>query len=402
MPVKIVHTGDAHVDSDQHGGINPDTGVDRAWESHAAALASVVKRAVDEKADLFIHAGDAFKNGRPSQEGVLLVAETLRPLALAGIPTLLLGGNHERLLVPTRHRTATDTVGDLLAAHGPVKVVERQPDLIVMPNGVQVAALPWLSKTTILSMLGQENLEPSDGDRVVVQFALDALERMFERADPTAPLVMASHVTLDDVRIDSVVPGNRRGSEMDITHLFAEPILPRQAVQQFPASYVALSHIHAAQRMGTKCFYSGSPDRLTLTDADDVKSANLVTISDGNVLEMVEQFHTDARAMHVINLVDLSAEDRLAGLTPGALVGIELAPGEAAVPDVVRQAVRDAGATIVNTKVTPKERTRSTAPALPEKIEVSQALRAWLVEKHPDADHDLIVDTASKMTGEAA
>ena len=400
VAVRGVHTGDAHIDSDVHGSLNPDTGLNRAWESNAAALASTVERAISEQVDFFIHAGDAFKNGRPSQEAVLLFAETMEPLVKAGIPLILLDGNHERLLVPTAQRTATATVGTLLAQHGEVHVVEREPRLVALNNGIQVACLPWLSKNSILSRLGEERLDPVAGDRKVVQFALDSLDSITTQADTTAPLIMASHVTVDDVRIDSVAKGCKRGSEVDIAHLFAEPILPRKAIEDSPVAYAALSHIHARQRIGHKCYYAGAPNRLTLTDADEDKSANLITISDDNVLEDVDQFGTAARTMHAIDLADTDAEQRLDNLTEGALVGITLPPGEGAMPESVRDAVRAAGATIVTTKTTPSETTRTATTVLPEKINPVDALKTWLDDKKPEVDADYALAMAARLVEE--
>lgn len=393
-----IHTGDAHIDSDVHGHLNPATGINKAWESHARALGTLVQRAVEEEVQFFIHAGDAFKNGKPSQEAVLLAAETFRPLMDAGIPLILLDGNHERLLVPTSQRTATVSLGEILAGRGEVHVVQREPALVRTSTGLQVACLPWLSKTTILSRLDATDLDPAAGDRKVVDFALEAMDAMVAEADTSAPLILASHVTLDDVRLDSVAKGCRRGSELDITHIFAEPIVPRKAVEALPFSYVALSHIHARQRIGQRCFYAGSPDRLTLTDADDPKSGNLVSITDDNVLDEVEQVDTHARAMHSITLTDDDAEDRLAALEEGALVGLVLEPGDSIPPEPVRAMIADAGAVIVGIKVTPKDRVRSAATVVKEKTDPLTALNTWLEETKPDGvDNTYAVSLAAKM-----
>lgn len=402
MPIRGFHTGDAHIDSDVHGTLNPDTGISRAWESHARALRSLVERAVEEDVDFFLHAGDAFKHGRPSQEAVLLFAETMAPLGKAGIPLILLDGNHERLMVPTSQRTATAVVGNILSQHGEVHVVEREPALVRTSSGLQIACLPWLSKTTILARLGESGLDPAEGDQKVVDFALRAMDAMVAEADTSAPLILASHVTLDDVRLDSVAKGCRRGSEVDIAHIFAEPILPRKAVEALPFSYAALSHIHARQRMGKVCFYAGCPDRLTMTDADDPKSGNLITIGDDNTLEGFEQVPTDARAMHLIDLTDPASEGRLETLEAGALVGLVLEPGDPAAPEQVRKMIADAGATVVSVKTTPKERSRSAAPVLAEKSDPLTALKAWLKAKEPEGvDDTYAVALAAKMLEDA-
>lgn len=403
MTIELVHTGDGHIDSDAHGTINPKTGINRAWESHARVLRNAVEEAVARNVSCFLHNGDGFKTGRPSQEAVLLLADVLKPLVKAGIPLVLLGGNHELLQVPLSQRTATETVGDLLKAHGEVHVVERDPQLVRLDSGLQIAAMPWLSKTRILQQLGEEGLDPMDGDRKIAQFALDSIDRLSTEADTTAPFILASHVTVDDVRIDSLADGARRGSEVDIAQVFAEPIVPRKGIEASPVSYAALSHIHARQRMGEKCFYAGSPDRLTMTDADDPKSVNFVKISDDNTLEGVEHFDTDARAMHSISLTDDDAEERVEALAEGALVRLVLPPGESVAPESIRKMVSDAGATVVSTKVTPKERKKNSAATLPEKVSPEEALRSWFKKVSPNGvDEDYAMTLTTRMMDEVA
>lgn len=397
MSLKVLHTGDGHIDSNTHGTTNPDTGLSTAWESHQRAVASSVQAAIDNQVDAFIDAGDAFDTGMPSQEAILMYADTLMPLMKAGIPYIGLGGNHERIRVRPSQRTATLTLGAILSPHGEVHIAERDPELIRLKSGLQVAALPWLSKSTILSQLGETRLDPVEGDRRIVQYALDALERLCDEADDGTPFIMASHVTVDDVRLDSIAKGHKRGSETDIAHVFSEPILPRKALEDSPISYAALSHIHARQRMGQKCFYAGSPDRLTLTDADDPKSVNLVTIADDNTLESVDFIETDARKMHSINLTDADAEERLDALDEGALVGLILAPGEGQVPPKVLEQITDLGARVIDTQKTALDRPRSAAITLPEKINPVEALGTWLSEKRPDANANLAASLAAGL-----
>lgn len=400
MSVTFVHTGDGHIDSDAHGTLNPTTGINKAWESHARVLSNAVEEAISRDAGFFLHAGDGFKNGRPSQEAVLLFADVFKPLVEAGIPLVLLGGNHELLQVPLSQRTATETVGDLLKPHGEVHVVERDPRLVRLSSGVQVAALPWLSKSRILQRIGAEGDDPMEGDRKVAQFALDSLGRLSEEADESAPYILASHVTVDDVRIDSLAEGAKRGSEIDIAQVFAEPIVPRRGIEESPVSYAALSHIHARQRMGGKCFYAGSPDRLTMTDADDPKSVNVVTVGDDNTLEKVEHVDTGARAMHSIALTDSDAEDRIGDLAEGALVRLVLPAGESVAPESIRKMVADAGAHVVATKVTPKEPKRNKAATLPENVGPEQALRSWFKKVDPDGvDQEYAIKLTNEMMG---
>lgn len=403
MALTFVHTADWHIDASPHSTINPETRISRAWESHQRAAASICTYAIEHKVDGLIISGDIFADGIPSPQALSMAVEILRPVVEAGVPVLILGGNHELLRVPSGHTTTTTLLYLMLSAYGEVHIVGSSPQLVRLNNGLQIAALPWLSKTGVLAELGENRLDAVEGDRKVVQYALDAMERMWGEADTTAPLIMASHVTIDDVNMDHLAKGHKRASELELAHVFSEPIVPRKTLEASPIAYAGLGHIHARQRMGRKCYYAGSPDRLTFTDADDPKSFNVVTISDDNVLEKVDYIETDARQMHSITLADPDAEDRIAALEPDALVSIVLPAGEDTIPDDVKTAIIDAGAAVVATKPTPVDRPRQTAVSLPEKIDPVTALSTWFQERpREDIDTTYAMALAAEMVQEGS
>lgn len=398
MALRFGHSADWHFNTSVHGTVNPETRLNRAWESHQRAAQSIVTDAIERELDAFIFSGDAFADGNPSPQALMMLANTLTPLVKAGIPLVIITGNHERLRVPSGHATATELLGLMLAPHGELHLVDDRPQLVRLGNGLQVAVLPWLSKTSVLAELGENRLDAVEGDRKVVQYALDSMERMWEEADTTAPLILASHVTIDDVNMDHIAKGHKRASELEIAHVFSEPIIPRKVIEDSPVAYAALGHIHARQRMGRKCYYAGSPDRLTFTDADDPKSYNVVTLGDDNALEGVDYAATEARLMHSIALVDPEAESRLAALEPDALVSLVLPPGEVAVPDEIKASIAEAGASIVDTKNTPVDRPRQSTVVLSEKIDPVSALSTWFQERpREDIDTKYAAALAAEM-----
>ena len=403
MPFRFVHTGDEHIDNDTHGSLDPTTGMNRAWLSNYACLRAIADAAAREGVDAFIHAGDATKHGRPTTEALMLYVDAMAPVVAAGIPVILLGGNHELLQVSSSHRTPTAVLGEMLSGQGAdVHVYERAPGLLTLPSGAQIACVPWLSKTWVLTQTGQTDLNPADGDHAVIDYALAHLTAITDAADAAAPLILASHMTVSDVRIDNLAKGNRRGSETDLTSLFAEPVIPRSDLEAFPFSYVGLSHVHARQRVGDHCFYAGSPNRLTFTDAGDPKSANLVTVGDTNTLASVDYIDTPARDLADIHLSDASHPDAIARLTPDSLVRIVLPAGERDMPPSIADAIRSTGATVVEVKAKPAPVQRRTVTVLPERIDPQAALRTWLAEKTPDCDTTDVLAKAAAIAAEVA
>ena len=375
----FLHTGDEHIDADTHGTINPATGISTAWESNYRTIRHLAETAVERRVDAFISAGDSFKNGRPSQEALLLFTDAMTPVAEAGIPVVLLDGNHNINGVPSDHRSAIHVLAEMLRARGGEVHIAAHPELIRLRSGLQVAALPWLSKNRILNGLDIDiaALTPAEGDTLVAEHGMRVLEQMAADADLSAPLIMASHVTVDDLRIDAVTDGFTRGSEVDLSHLFSEPVLPRKQLEKLPFQYGALSHIHTPQKMSDRYYYAGSPNRLTFTDARDLKGGNLVTLGTAGALD-VEKIVTPARHMVQIDLDKPDYDQALDTIDEGTLVQIQLETGNPEVPREIRTKILAAGATLADTKARPKPRQAVTAAnALPEKVDPITALKTW-------------------------
>lgn len=399
MPTTFMHVSDEHLDEVTHSSLNAATGRHLLWESNFRVLRFLADTAVERGVDAFVSAGDNFRDGRPSAEAYTLFADALRPVAEAGIPIVLLDGNHHLTGVPTDHATVIHVVAGLLRGMGGTVHVASGPELIRLDTGLQVAALPWLSKNRVLDQLGETDLTPTAGDQLVTRFGIDQLTALASAADPTVPLIMASHVTVDRLRIDAVADGFNRGSELDLSSFFSEPVLPIRELEHLPFRYGALGHIHTPQKMGDRYYYAGSPNRLTFTDMRDAKGGNLVTLAaDGTFT--VERVLTSARLMAELDLERPDTADRVAALEPGTLVQVRLVTGEPELPRELRQAITKAGATLANVIARAVERPAPDRPTLPEKVDPVTALRAW-AEAHPTAHvtTDALIGAAEKLEG---
>lgn len=381
----ILHTGDEHIDSDAHGTVNPKTGRNAAWESNYATIRHLAEQAAERRVDAFISAGDEFKTGRPSQEALLMLADAYTPLAEAGIPMLLLDGNHNRIGVTAGHRSAIWALAEIIRARGGVAVASAQPELVEV-GGIQVATLPWLNKNAVL---GATDVSPAEGDRMVAEWAHAKLEELANSADPSMPLIMAGHVTV--AALSPSYTDLRRGSEVEITHLFSEPILDVTRLEELPFQYGALGHIHTPQTIGGGRYrYAGSPNRLTFTDEPDTKGGNLVHLG---VTTKVEQIVTPARVMQTI---DLAEDYDYSTVVEGALVRVILEPGEMELSSTTRGLIQKAGGHIVNTKARPAAKPNTERPTLSQSVSDVDALRTW-AKAYSLLDADVLVDAAAKL-----
>lgn len=383
-PVTVLHTGDEHIDSDRHGSWDPAAGRNSAWTSNYAVVRHLAETAVERRVSAFVSAGDAFMDGRPSQEALLLLADAYTPVAEAGIPIVILDGNHNRIGVPAEHRSAIWALTEILRSRRATVVASARPELVDL-GAVRVATLPWLNPAAVLEQTGSAGLAPAAADRHVAQFATDTLARLADTApDDGVPLIMSGHVT---------VANGRRGAERELAHLFSEPVLDVDALEQLPYVYGALGHIHTPQPVGTGTYqYAGSPNRLTFTDEADEKGGNLVTITGGGV--NVERVITPARRMRTIDLT--SIDGTWEQLQEGTLVRVILDDGEQGIDPALLADITAAGARIVNTKRQVVARKKPQRAALAQTVTPVDALREWAV-KNSKQDPDILITAAQKL-----
>lgn len=378
-----VQTGDSHVDWTMHGA---------TLAQNLQALGSTVAAACDNDASVYIHAGDGFANGRPSMEAVLGFYETLLPLADAGIPVVLLGGNHDRIKVAASDRSPTTLVAEMLSkAGGEVHLIESQPQLVTTSTGMQVVGLPWLSKASLMLNDGDvTGLSAAESNRRVVSYALDKIGHLVSRAASGSPLLFTAHATVEAVRLDTAEGLARRGSELDMVHVFDEPVLPLGRLAAFGFDFGGLSHIHDRMKLGHGFYYAGSTNRFTVIDADKKKAASLVEFDDTGAMTRIRGVETAARPMARLDLSGGPDVDALLDALPEkALVDVVLPEGDTALDKRVTEKLEERGAKVVKVRriVAEVAPTAQMTTALPEGASAREALAAYLEARHtPDAD----------------
>lgn len=263
--MRILHFADAHIDIATHGRHDPVTGLAIRTLDFLKALDTIVDTAIQERVDLVIFAGDAYKDRTPVPTFQREWGRRMMRLSEAGIPTLLLVGNHD--LSPASGRAhALQEYETLVVPHLYVASKPRffsPADLEGLP--LQVIALPWIARSNF--MAGQE-LSGVDVAEVYerLEDRLSQLVLMFlERADPTLPIVLTAHAS---------VQGAIYGGERSVM-LGNDLVLPGSLVRDPRLDYVALGHIHKAQDLNEgghhPVIYPGSIERVDFGEAADEK-----------------------------------------------------------------------------------------------------------------------------------
>ena len=91
--MKLFHVADIHLGRRRLDGRLPHSDL-------ATAFGFVAEKAIEEKADVFLIAGDLFDRSRPGDSAVAAATRPICDVACSGIPVVIVPGNHERSVLP--------------------------------------------------------------------------------------------------------------------------------------------------------------------------------------------------------------------------------------------------------------------------------------------------------------
>jgi len=267
--MKILHFADLHLCVETYGHINPEAGLSTRLEDILKALDYVVDYALENRVDLVLFCGDAYKSREPSQTQQREFARRIRRLSTSGVPILLLVGNHD--LPNIIGGATTPEIFDTLAVDN--VYVANRPQIHRIPTAsgtVQVVTLPWLRRSTLLTREQTKNLTFDQINQKLEQILTSIISDQARKLDPELPSMLAAHVW---------VSGAHLGSEKSMT-IGQEHVLLVSNVAHPAFDYVAMGHIHRHQVLleNPPVVYAGSLARLDFGDEGDEKGFYLVKI----------------------------------------------------------------------------------------------------------------------------
>ena len=323
--MKIIHFADLHLGVETYGRIDPETGLSTRLSDFLAAFDTLVEYALENRVDLVVFCGDAYKSREPTQTQQREFARRVNRLASSGISVFLLIGNHD---LPNAIGRATSTeIFDTLAVRN-VYVASR-PDIYLVPTEsgtVQVAALPWLRRSALLSREDTMDLDFSEINQKLQEVLTNIITGLAARLDRSLPAILAAHVW---------VAGATLGSERSMT-LGQEHALLLSNVADPAFDYVALGHIHRQQVLSQNppVVYAGSLERLDFGEEADDKGFYVVDIEagrpEGGRRTSFDFHRTSGRRFLTIN-VNLVPDDP----EPTATVVREIAAQSQSVTDAI-------------------------------------------------------------------
>jgi exonuclease SbcD len=302
--MRIIHFADLHLGVENYGRPDPSTGLSSRLGDFLAVLDELVDFALDNRVDLVLFCGDAYRTREPGQTQQREFARRIGRLAGGNIPVFLLIGNHD---LPNAIGRATATeIFDTLAVKN--VYVANKPDIYKIPTAsgiIQVTAIPWLRRSALLSREETKNLNIEQVNHRMQEALTQVIVNKAAALDPSLPSILAAHVLVGDARVG-------RSSE-SLMAIGQEPAVLLSNIASPAYDYIALGHIHKHQVLSENppVVYAGSLERVDFGEENDEKGFYVVDIArgEGGEREVTYEFHpVNARRFLTIE-VDLKSEE---------------------------------------------------------------------------------------------
>ena len=269
--MRILHTADWHLGHRLYDR-------DRTPE-HRAALAWLLDTIEEEKVDVLIVAGDIFDVANPSNQARELYYEFLGQLARTKcVAAVIVGGNHDSPAMLDAPREVLRWLN--LHVVGAARTQVQEEVIRIAPPGdgdgpgLVIAAVPYLRERDIRrAKFGETSEERLAGlqEGISGHYREVAEAAVAMRQNPETPIIATGHLFAGGA---SDHPEKKSYIYQADEHNIESG--------QFPAvfDYVALGHIHRAQRVGGQehIRYCGSLVPLTFVEGQQVRSVRIVDV----------------------------------------------------------------------------------------------------------------------------
>jgi len=259
--MRFLHTGDWHIGKELRGR--------QRYDECGAALGQVLDVARRERIDCLLVAGDVYDSQAPPPEAERLVFDFFRELYGAGIPAVVVAGNHDH----PKRLSALGRVLDLVGIHLRGDAVPADAGgLIELPSRdgketAVIAALPWVPERKVIEL--HQYMEGTAFSAYADEVAL-MMESLAGGFRANAVNLVVAHLMLDGAVVGP--GGGERPLHLGQTYAINAQRLPAAA------QYVALGHIHRPQEIvaPTRARYAGSLLQLDFGETDQRKSVVLI------------------------------------------------------------------------------------------------------------------------------
>lgn len=265
--MRILHTSDWHLGQNFYS-------KSRAAE-HQAFLDWLLATVVEQQVDAIIVAGDIFDTGSPPSYARELYNRFVVNLQQTGCHLVVLAGNHDSVATLNESREILaflNTTVVASAGHGP-QILRRRDGT----PGAVLCPIPFLRPRDIVT--SQAGLSGQQKQQHLLSAITDYYQRQYQeacalRGDRALPVIATGHLT--------TVGASKSDAVRDI-YIGTLDAFPAQNFP--PADYIALGHIHRAQKIGgtEHIRYCGSPVPLSFDECGKSKCVHLVSFEHGQL-----------------------------------------------------------------------------------------------------------------------
>lgn len=266
--MRILHTSDWHLGQNFMG-------MSREQE-HKAFLEWLVEKIKEYKIDLLIVAGDIFDTNTPPAYAMELYYTFLTNAKDAGCKNIIIiGGNHDSVSLLKAPKEILSKMGIYIVAGE----ADEESVIPIRYDGkleCVVCAVPFLRDSVIRKSIS--NLGSIEKEKAIIKaiekFYIDTYQKASKIIkEQNIPLIATGHLT--------TISAKTSDSEREIYIGSLSNISASLFDKYF--DYTALGHIHKAQKITDKVYYSGSIIPLSFLEATYQKSVNIVEFNKKNM-----------------------------------------------------------------------------------------------------------------------
>ena len=274
--IRIMHLADIHIGMENYGRLDPATGLNGRVMDFLRRLTEAVDFALENEVDLVLFAGDAYKTRDPNSTYRREFSRRIKRLADAGIPVVLLVGNHD---LPSQDKRASSI--DIFHTLDVPNVTVGNRDLLHLittrrGEPIQVATVPYPVRQRLLSRDEHKDKTIAELDLFVQQLVAENIQALAEQVDSSIPAVLVGHFSVSDAKY---------GSERTV--MLGRDVVVLKSVLAVPAwDYVALGHIHRHQELNRgqhpPIVYAGSLERIDFGEEKEAKGFIIADVRRGH------------------------------------------------------------------------------------------------------------------------
>ncbi len=275
--MKIIHLADTHLGYSAYRKIS-ENGFNQREEDVILSFLDAIDQIISLKPDIVLHSGDLFDSVRPTNRIVSIGIKQLIRLYNAGIPFVMISGNHE-----TPKQIYKGSIYSIFEELTLDKKLDNGTKLfnIVYKDALEVFKFPGLTVHAV----------PQCPDDKTFKAELKKI-----KPDPATKNVVMLHCGVTGMKEFSHGESN-------------ELLVDYQWLNELKFDYVALGHYHGYVKVAENSWFSGSSERMSFNEAGQAKGFLTVDLSGKAKTELIQ---VRTRPMIDMTAIDAAGKDSVA------------------------------------------------------------------------------------------